>query len=135
MPSGNSFVSSLLRRVASLRRGRRMRLDRYFEADDGSLPEVEVHFAEAAQVKVAFSHLFAHGGIDVSVGGSHVWLIAEECDRPFNGPEDADLVASGVAHPFHLVLQDINVSGTLVPALGVFVDPTSLTLDYRMRDH
>jgi hypothetical protein len=112
-----------------------MSLDSYFDTDDGSLQEIEVQFADPSQVQVAFGHLFSCGGIDVSVGGSCIWLTPTETHRAFKGPEDAYLVASGAADPFHMVLQGVKVAGTAIPALGVFVDLSSLTLDYRMGPH
>jgi hypothetical protein len=95
-----------------------MNLDRYFDTDDGSLPEIEVQFPDPAGVQVAFDHLFSCGGVDVSIGGSRIWLTSTDAPRPFKGPEDAGLVVSGAADPFHMVLQGINIAGPVILPLA-----------------
>jgi len=109
-----------------------MGLLQYFDTDDGSLPEITVTFAEPSQVTQAFDHLFACGARNVSVGGGSLWLTASRSEQPFSGASDASLVISGAAESFHVVLAGVTGSGYSIPDLGVFVDPDSLTLDYRM---
>ena len=109
-----------------------MNLSRYFESDDGSLPEIEVTFSDPSQVPGAFAHFFARGARDVTRGGSHLWIRAAQAERPFAGPGDAALVSSGEADPFHVVLGSITGTGSPIPDLGVSVFTDSLTLDYRM---
>ena len=109
-----------------------MGLLQYFDTDDGSLPEITVTFADPSQVIRAFEHLFACGARNVSVGGGNLWLTASQSEKSFSGASDAALVISGAADSFHVVLAGVDCSGCSIPDLGVFVDPDSLTLDYRM---
>ena len=65
-----------------------MSLLRYFDTDDGSLPEILVAFADPTQVTRAFAHLFSCGARDVSVGGARLWLTASQSEHPFRADED-----------------------------------------------
>ena len=109
-----------------------MDLSRYFENDDGSLPEIEVEFSSAVCLQRAFSYFFELGAENIAVNGSYLWLRKERREEPFSGPGDAALVTDGKADSFHVVLGSINVDNHDLPALGVFVDPSSLVIDYRM---
>ena len=109
-----------------------MGLLEYFEVDDGSLPEITVTFPSPAHVVRAFAHLFACGAANVTADGGLLWLTASESEAPFGGADDAALVTSGAAEPFHVVLAGVTCSGASIPDLGVFVDPDRLTLDYQM---
>ena len=112
-----------------------MDLFRYFETDDGSLPEIEVDFNSKESLHRAFAHLFDLGAENVTVNGSYLWMRLESREMPFSGPEDAELVTGGLSDSFHVVLDSINVGGNKLPTLGVFVDPSSLVIDYRMGPH
>lgn len=109
-----------------------MKLSNYFTSDDGSLPEIEVRFLNGDGVVEGLSHLFALGARDVSVGGARIWMKDSNASRPFEGANDAKLVIEGAAEAFHLVLDDIECNGHVIPALGVFIFPDELVLDYRM---
>ena len=109
-----------------------MDLSRYFESDDGSLPEIEVDFRNSESLHRAFAYLFELGAEDVTKNGSYLWLRKKYQEAPFSGPKDAELVTSGLADSFHVVLDAIKVGDNKIPALGVFVDPLSLVIDYRM---
>lgn len=109
-----------------------MDLSRYFENDDGSLPEIEVEFSSAESLQRAFSYLFDLGAENIAINGSYLWLRKERREEPFSGPGDAALVTDGKADSFHVVLGSINVDSHKLPALGVFVDASSLVIDYRM---
>lgn len=109
-----------------------MDLSRYFENDDGSLPEIEVEFSSAEALQRAFSYLFDLGAENIAVNGSYLWLRKERREEPFSGPKDATLVIDGKADSFHVVLGSIKIDSQQLPALGVFVDPSSLVIDYRM---
>lgn len=89
-------------------------------------------FADPLNVKKAFDFLFACGARDVSVGGARLWLRASQSEKAFAGAGDFELVTSNVAEPFHVLLGDIAYDGHSIPDLGVFVDLTGFTLDYRM---
>ena len=74
-----------------------MGLSRYFESDDGSLPEIEVDFSSAESLHRAFSYLFDSGAESIAVNGSYLWLRKERREEPFSGPNDAELVTGGKA--------------------------------------
>ena len=109
-----------------------MDISRYFQNDDGSLPEIEVEFSSAESLQRAFSYFFDLGAENIAINGSYLWLRKEQREEPFSGPRDAALVIDGKADPFHVVLGSINVDSHELPVLGVFVDPSSLVIDYRM---
>ncbi|MBL8258848.1 MAG: hypothetical protein JNM60_03425 [Candidatus Competibacteraceae bacterium] len=105
---------------------------RYFETDDGSLPEIEISFTAPEAIVSALRILFQLGARDVTSSGSRLWLRADDKEVPVTGPNDALLVANGKADSYHFVVDSINKQGAAIPALGVFVDPDALVLDYRM---
>ena len=109
-----------------------MNLSRYFEKNDGSLPEIEIEFSNAKSLQRAFSHFFDLGAKNIAGNASYLWLRKERREEPFSGPEDAALVTDGKADPFHVVLGSIKIDDQQLPALGVFVDQSSLVIDYRM---
>ncbi|MBU8978017.1 MULTISPECIES: hypothetical protein [unclassified Lysobacter] len=109
-----------------------MTLEKYFDTDDGSLPEVEVTFADRSNLEPALRHLYDSGGSDVSRGDRQVWSKLRQSERSYAGPADAALVASDELEPFHVVLRGVRGSEHAIPDLGVFVWPCGLTLDYRM---
>jgi hypothetical protein len=112
--------------------GALMTLKRYFERDDGSLPEVEISFGDRSSLEPAFRHLHDCGGFDVSRGHGQVWVTRTQSERGYAGPSDAGLVASGELEPFHVVLREIRGSEHAIPDLGVFVFSCGMTIDYRM---
>jgi hypothetical protein len=109
-----------------------MNLSRYFEIDDGSLPEIEVTFGDSSKVPLAFQHLYDRGAQNVTADGGHLWLTESQTEAPFSGPESAALVVSGVSEAFHVVLGGIAGSDRKIPDLGVFVFTDCLAFDYRM---
>jgi hypothetical protein len=109
-----------------------MKLFRYFDTDDGSLPEVEVRYSNSDKVLQAFEFLFASNARNVTAGGGYLWIKASQKEKPFTGSGDASLVACESAEPFHVVLADITIDNCKLPDLGVLVMLSSLTIDYRM---
>ncbi|MDP9912533.1 hypothetical protein J2W27_004659 [Variovorax boronicumulans] len=109
-----------------------MELTDYFSSDDGSLPEIEVRFLSGDGVAEGLTYLFALGARDASVGDTCIWMRDSNENRPFEGPNDANLVIAGTAEAFHLVLTNIDCTDSPIPELGVFVLPDQLVLDYRM---
>jgi hypothetical protein len=105
---------------------------RYFDTDDGSLPEIEIAFATTDALKAAFRDLFTLGAIDSSKGEKRLWMTREERELPFTGAGDVELMVSGTVDAFHVVLEAIEFAGTRLPQLGFWVDPNRLTVDYRM---
>jgi hypothetical protein len=109
-----------------------MDISRYFDADDGSLPEIVVAYPDPSQVPRAFSYLFECGAVQAATCGGHVWVIADQAERPFAGREDAELVISATVEPFHVVLGGMAGGESQIPDLGVSVFTDSLTFDYQM---
>lgn len=107
-----------------------MKLTDYFETKDGSLPEIEVTFAESSHVCTAFKRLFILGA--TTANGPTLRLKASQSDVAFRGPEDAALVASDEVEAFQILLKGITCAGCRLPDLGVFVGSNHLILDYRM---
>lgn len=104
----------------------------YFVTDDGSLPEVELAYREAAGTADAFAYLFACGARVAGSRSVQLWHRAEDLGQPFMGPGDARRVLQDEVEPFHVGLADIACGGVLLPELGVLVMRHGLTLDYRM---
>ena len=109
-----------------------MKLLDYFETDDGSLPEIEVTFAEPSHIVKAFTHLFTLGANIHSANETTLRLRESQSEVPFTGPEDAALVTSGEAESLQILLNGITCAGCRLPDLGVFVGLNELILDYRM---
>ncbi|WP_367616946.1 hypothetical protein [Pseudomonas peradeniyensis] len=101
----------------------------YFSHDDGSLPEIELHFARSADMPSAFARLFTLGA---RVDCGSLWDKASGRETPFTGPQDASRVSDGVVDPFHVLAKGIDIDGQPLPDLGVMVCEHGLTLDYRM---
>lgn len=109
-----------------------MKLLRYFDTDDGSLPEVEISYSNPEKVSEAVEFLFASNAKDVTPGGGYLWIKASLKEKPFTGSGDAALVVCEAAEPFHLVLTGITIANCKLPDLGILVTSSSLTIDYRM---
>ncbi|MER0041468.1 hypothetical protein [Pseudomonas sp. MGal98] len=109
-----------------------MNLTQYFSSDDGSLPEVEVAYREAALAAEAFALLYERGARNVTADGGHLWMRATRSEKSFSGPADALFMTDGLADPFHVVLGGIRGTDQVIPDLGVFVSTDGLVLDYRM---
>ena len=109
-----------------------MKLLRYFDTDDGSLPELEVRYSNPDKVSIAFELLFASNARNVTVDGGYLWIKSSQKEKPFTGSGDAALDICEAAEPFHVVLAGITIANCTLPDLGVLVMPSSLTIDYRM---
>lgn len=109
-----------------------MNLTQYFSTHDGSLPEIDVAYREAASAVEAFALLYERGARNVTADGGHLWMRATRSEKSFSGPADALLMAEGLADPFHVVLGGICGTNQIIPDLGVFVSTEGLVLDYRM---
>jgi hypothetical protein len=112
-----------------------MDLSRYFESDDGSLPEIDVDFKNQESLHQAFAYFFELGAENNAKNGSYLWLRKELREVPFTGPGDAELVTAGLAGSFHVVLDSIRTDNHILPTLGILVDPASFVIDYRMGTH
>lgn len=102
-----------------------------FETDDGSLPEIRVDFAAPDALVAGYAVLRARAARIVSEAPTF-WSIEAEERALDSVPNAAELVVSGDAEPFHVVLGGLDVGGVELPDLGVFVTPDQIALDYRM---
>lgn len=109
-----------------------MNLNRYFERDDGSLPEIEVAFVSLAQASEAFHHVLACGARDVTCGDSPLRIRGAQAEERRDAAATAALAANDVVDPVHVVLGGITIDGVSIPDLGVFVSMDGFTFDYRM---
>lgn len=108
----------------------------YFVDDDGSLPEIELHFVQPPLLVSALEYLFGlPGARDVTPAGCAVWNNFEDREEPYRSPQDAQRVLSGELASFHRLLGFARVEATMLPDLGVFVSPGELNLNYRMGPH
>ncbi|ROU05095.1 hypothetical protein [Lysobacter enzymogenes] len=108
-------------------------LGEYFQDDDGSLPEIELRFAQPALLVAALEYLFGlPGAYDASRDTACVWNLIHDREEPYRSPQDARRVASGELAAFHRLLRAAQVDGCVLPDLGVFVSGEELILDYRM---
>lgn len=113
-------------------RGGPMPLRPYFTDDDGSLPEIELHYADAERLVASFVYLYSLPGMRDMTRSDRLWDLRQERETGFVGPEDSRRVVSGEVSAFHRLLEGLRVGDRPLPALGVFVDPDRLVLDYRM---
>ena len=112
-------------------------LHEMFDEDDGSLPEIRVQYSNTSAPVEGFQliqHLSetnrrAHNAPSEPT----FWSVPEQEERRVDSvPNAAALVVSGDAEPFHLVFSGIEIDGTSIPDLGVYVFPDELALNYRM---
>jgi hypothetical protein len=106
-------------------------LHEHFETDDGSLPDIYIRNVSSEGVVRIWNSLREHSsGI---AGEATLWHDGEARRLNVNSVENAaDLVISGAAEPFHVVLRGVSFEGTSIPDLGVFVFLDEVDLDYRM---
>lgn len=104
----------------------------FFDADDGTLPEVRVDFRDSAATVSGYALLRRRAARVVSEK-AYFWSKTHDEARPLDSVSNAAaLVVSGEAEAFHVVFCGIQSGGVAIPDLGVFVFPDQLTLDYRM---
>ena len=100
---------------------------------DGSLPDINFDFGQAAVVADAYALVQSRAG-DLS-GSPFYWSKTrnEECPIRF-GDNPARALLEGEAEVFHVVFGGMrSTTGTAIPDLGVFILGASfLALDYRM---
>jgi hypothetical protein len=102
-----------------------------FDSDDGGLPDIEILNLSEQGVKDIWVYLRQSAA---GLAGDP-WLWHNEMDQSIpveSVPNAAELVVSGEAAGFHVVLEGICFKGAVVPDLGVFVFPSAICLDYRM---
>jgi hypothetical protein len=108
------------------------RIQRYFDSEDGSLPEIEVAFRQSGQAVAGFALLFELGAIAVSAETTLVWDRISQSNRPFAGAGDAARAIAGEIDYFHVVLGGFVCEGVTIPDLGVLFHAEGLVFDYRM---
>jgi hypothetical protein len=102
----------------------------FFDTDDGSLPEIRITYTKPGAAAAGYALLRQLA--------SRVVTIDPYCSTARGPisldsvPNAAELVASGEAEPFHIVLAGITIRDTSLPDLGVFTFDDQLALDYRM---
>jgi hypothetical protein len=102
-----------------------------FDTDDGSLPEIRLAGLTAHQTPLVHARLRALASRTHE--GASFWDRRADRATPLDSvPNAAALVVSGDAEAFHLLLHDPHVGDVALPALGVFVFPDEVVLDYRM---
>lgn len=103
-----------------------------FDTDDGSLPEVHVHYRDQ-RATVAGYALLRQRAASIVPEKLCLWSKVDNAERElYSATNAADPVVSAEAHPFHVVLGGIRARSTPIPDLGVFVFPRRLALDDRM---
>ncbi len=113
-----------------------MELTRYFNNDDGVLPEINVTFTNPMQIKLAFEYLFARGARDATVNGGLLLFTELQKEEPFSDVQDAVLmVVNGKADSFSIVLAGVIGTDCSIPDMCVFVSANSLVFDYREGTH
>jgi hypothetical protein len=102
-----------------------------FDTDDGSLPDISI--LNLTPQGVVSMWRFLREKAARSAGEVSFWDRAKQESVPIESVLNAaELVVSGEAESFHVVLQGITLRDTVIPDLGVFVFPDALYLDYRM---
>ena len=103
-----------------------------FDRDGGSLAEIHIRYSrsESTATGYAFIRSLSRG---YSPEGGYFFSINQNRECPVDSvPNAARLVIEGGAQPFHTMMHGVQIRGTTVPDLGVFVTPDELALDYRM---
>ncbi|MBO6518563.1 MAG: hypothetical protein JJ900_16840 [Rhodospirillales bacterium] len=102
-----------------------------FEEDDGTLPEIRITYVKRDAVVAGYAMLREVPGTAIN-DGAGFWCKLRHEERPLDSvPNAAALVVAGDAEPFHVVLRGMQLEGTTMPDLGVYVFPGQLALDYR----
>jgi hypothetical protein len=100
-----------------------------FDTISGELPEIDLDCLSGHQIIKIFSLLAAHSK---EILGTF-WDNKMNADRPICSVENAaKMVVEGKASCFHALMRGIEINGTAIPDLGVFVYEDNMSLDYRM---
>lgn len=102
-----------------------------FNADDGSLPGVEIANLSPAGVSAVYEMLRRRSRL--CGAPPEFWSRTRDESVPVDSvPDAAGLVAAGEAEAFHHCVEGVVSGGVELPVLGVFVWPDCVELDYRM---
>lgn len=105
-----------------------------FQEDDGSLPDINLDFAEYPVAADIYALIQARATHLVSTN-SYYWSTSKQQECPIIfGQNPAIEYLRGEAEPFHVVFGGLrSSSGNPIPDLGVFIlAPGFVGLDYRM---
>lgn len=101
----------------------------FFDSNDGSLPEVRFTDVSDANLPHLFEHLQHHASTMSPAG---FWDPRNQRDVAVaDVPNAAALVAAGTVEPFRIMLSGVQVRGTRIPDIGVFVLRGEVALDYQ----
>jgi hypothetical protein len=107
------------------------RLAFLFDEDDGSLPELRIVGLSPAGLTRVVTALWERAAEPPAV--DRLWHDAHGVEAPVRDVAHAcELLVAGRIVPFHVPLEGIAVGAVALPALGAFVDPDEVVLDYRM---
>ena len=102
-----------------------------FEADDGSLPGIEIANLTGPQVGNIY-RMLRQRSVMVTPN-AEFWSETKQTSEPVDSVANpALLVAQGGAAPFHHCVGGIQVGDVVLPDLGLFVFKDMIELDYRM---
>ncbi len=101
-----------------------------FDTDDGGLYDIRLSGLDEPGLVKAFEFIRSRATITPNALFWHTGL--QQDQRVAEYPDAARLVAQGVAEPLHVLASGIEFTGVALPALGVYLWPDEVTLDYRM---
>lgn len=100
-----------------------------FDTDDGALHDIRLTALSERGLIAGFAFVRSHSLVTPDALFWHTGL--ERDLRVADYPDVAELVARGVAEPFHVLASALRFRGAVIPDLGVFVWPDEITFDYR----
>jgi hypothetical protein len=106
------------------------RLRWLFDTDDGGLYDIRLSGLNEAGLVKAFYFIRSRANISPDALFWHTGLQQDQGVAEY--PDAAQLVAQGVAEPFHVLASSLEFAGVVLPDLGVYLWPDEVTLDYRM---
>ena len=109
------------------------RLRNYFDADDGSLPEVFIEKLSSQEVCNVYRWIRSQCDVYCAGGDPTLWDRVEQRDVPIKSIDSpAELVVAERAEPFRHGLTNLRISGVDLPHLTIAICPNTITFDYRM---
>jgi hypothetical protein len=102
-----------------------------FDTNDGSLPDIEINNLSGKEVADVYVYLRSRSRL--SSKQQYFWSVTEDKSVSVNSVVNAaELVVTGEASVFHIVVQGLTFGGATIPDLGIFIFTDSIGLDYRM---
>ena len=105
----------------------------HFDTDDGSIPCIDINGLTGPQVIEFYAFLRSiSDGVEDNSPPAGLWHIKQHAFLPLDSvPNAAALMVTGESEHFHFMLS-IRFHGVVLPAIGMFVFPDAIGLDYRM---